>query len=849
MDGIQTFQVLPCIPEQLNFLEELTSNMWWCWNLDAIELFRHINPKLWESSGKNPVAFLSLIEQETLNNLAKDESFLDNMAKVRENYISQVREPVDKTNRRAGTEKDVIAYFSMEFGIHESLPLSAGGLGILAGDHLKAASDLGLPLVGVGLFYRQGYFHQLLNYDGWQQEEYPETDLDKLAMHRVQDAAGNDLRISVAGPEGTIELAVWQIKVGRIPLYLLDTNIKENPPSFRAINSLLYPPEGKVRLAQEVILGIGGMRALNAMGMNPTVCHINEGHCSFLYLERLAQICSRHDVDWQTAVEINARTTVFTNHTPVLAGHHEFPADLVRPCLVPFEKKLGLTADELLKWGQINHSQENPFSMFVLGLHLTQHHNGVSRLHGAVARRMWSFVWPGVPEEEIPIGHITNGVHIPSWISIENSLLFERYLGRDWPLKTWNTELSKRIDDIYDEELWRAHEMNRTRLIRFCRKLLVRQYGRRNASKSVMKEAESVLDDNVLTIAFARRFAVYKRATLLLRDMDRFEAILKSKQYPVQFIFSGKAHPMDNEGKRLIQQIVRLAQNPAYRHKILFLEDYNIDIARHLVQGADVWLNTPRRALEACGTSGMKAAANGVLNVSILDGWWCEGYSPETGWAIGAGEELTDHDYQDAVESHALYNALENDIIPCFYDKDNGGFSSRWLTMMKASIRMALESFCAQKMVFNYDQTFYKPARKQYYDLTGNKAVHARQLKNYHERLREKWGAVFLEQPVRKESSPLRVGEPLVISLIARLGDLTPAEVEVEIFAGRLKTVASIADGKAQQMAVAEDLGNGVYRYECSLPWPVAGRFGFTARVTPKADKFIKYTPGLITWA
>lgn len=850
MSYLQTFQVLPYIPGPLKFLETLAGNLWWCWNLDAIELFRRINPRLWDDSGRNPIYFLTLIGQKKLDAIAADDSFLSHMEEVREQFERQVIEPFDAAVLRPKKGNDVIAYFSMEFGIHESLPLSAGGLGILAGDHLKAASDMGLPLVAVGLFYRNGYFYQFLNHDGWQQEEYPETDLNKLPIEHVKDASGNDLHIAVAGSEGIIQLVVWKIMVGRIPLYLLDTNIKENPPAVRDINARLYHSDSKVRLAQEVILGIGGMRALYTMGINPIVCHINEGHCSFSNIERLAHIRLQNDVDLETALEINARTTIFTTHTPVPAGHDQFPFDQVKPYLAPFEKDLGLSTDDLLKLGQIDHdSKKNPFSMFVLGLRLNQYHNGVSRLHGSVARRTWSFLWPGVPEEEIPIYHITNGAHIPSWISIENSLLFERYLGRDWSLKTWNTDLAKRIDDIYDDELWRAHEMSRTRLIRSCRKWMVRQYGRRNAPKSVMKEAESVMDDDVLTIAFARRFVAYKRSNLLFNDMDRFEAILNNEQYPVQFIFTGKAHPMDDEGKRLIQQVVQLARNPAYRHKILFLEDYDIDIARHLVQGADVWLNTPRRPMEACGTSGMKAAANGVLNVSTLDGWWCEGYSPETGWAIGTGEEFTDHHYQDAVESHALYNVLENDVLPCFYNKGSGGIPTRWLSMMKSSIRIALEQFCAQRMAVNYNKIFYTPAMAQYYELTRDKAAQAFRLKNSHKRLCEKWCAISIEPPVRKDSVPLRVGESLIISTIVHLGDLTPDEVDVELFYGSVKTMDSLADGKTQPMTVMENLGYGVYQYECSLSCKVAGRFGFTARVTPKADSFIKFTPGLITWA
>jgi len=851
MSFLQTFQVLPDVPQQLKFMEVLARNLWWCWNMDAIDLFRRIDPRLWDTSGRNPIVFSTMISQDRMRELSEDEGFLAHLERVRDQFQKQVLDPVDESiTESQRLENEAVAYFSMEFGIHESLPQFAGGLGILAGDHLKASSDLKLPVIGVGLFYRSGYFHQFLNHDGWQQETYPEIDIFHLPMRRVLDKAGNEVRLSIPGPDGEIKVIAWKLKIGRIPLYLLDTNLRENSPEIRDINSRLYRSAGKVRLAQEVILGIGGMRLMEVMGINPLVCHMNEGHCSFATLERLRQIIARHQVDLRTAIEINARTTIFTTHTPVPAGHDEFPPDLVRSYLAPYEKPFGISVDSLLKWGQIDGAAPgSPFSMFVLGLHLSQYRNGVSALHGSVARRMWAHVWPRWPEAEVPIIHITNGAHVPSWISIENCQLFERYLGPEWYLGIHENDFSGRIDDIYDEELWRAHEMSRTRLIRSCRRLMVMQYGRRNAPKSVMKEAESVLDQGVLTIAFARRFATYKRATLLLRDMERLEAILRSREYPVQFIFSGKAHPRDDEGKALIQQIVKLAKHEEFRHRVIFLEDYDINIARHLVQGADVWLNTPRRPFEACGTSGMKAAANGVLNVSILDGWWVEGYSPETGWAIGDGEEYGDYNYQDAVESQALYNILENDIIPCFYEREGGGLPVQWLKRMKASMKMAIDRFCAHRMVEAYNSLFYIPARNRYQELTRDNAAAAVHLKNFLQRLRKHWHHISIEPPVRKESGPFRVGQSFAIETVVHLGELTPDDVNVELYYGVVKTVEQIVGGRTETMAVQEDLGGGAYRYTCNLPCQFAGRFGFTVRVTPRGDEFIRFTPGLLTWA
>ncbi len=848
MSHLQTFQVFPSIPEPLSFLQVLARNLWWCWHLDAIELFRRISPRLWEASGRNPIVFLTLIPQKQLEELSKDESFLAHQQRVEERFVDDLT-PEDPSESSYG-KKGIIGYFSMEFGIHESVPLFAGGLGVLAGDHLKAASDLALPLIGVGLLYRKGYFHQFLDQEGWQQEEYPETDLYHLPVERAKDRSGNEVSISVTGPEGEIRASVWKIMVGPILLYLLDANLPENSPEIREITSRLYAGNPKIRLAQEVLLGIGGMRALEAMGIYPTVCHMNEGHCAFATLERLARTISSYNVNLETAKEIVSRTTVFTTHTPVAAGHDEFPVDLVKPYLSSLAKRLGIDVDEVLSWGQpIESGPDTTFSMFVLGLRSAQYCNAVSELHGEVARRMWSHVWPGRPEDEVPITHITNGIHIPSWISIENALLFERYLGPDWHLDLGNPEIAMRIDDIYDEELWRAREMSRSRLIRNCRALMIKQHKRRNAPKAMMEDAESVLDQDILTIAFARRFATYKRANLLLKDPERFEAIITSKTNPVQFIFAGKAHPKDNEGKELIKHLIQFASSSNVRHRIAFLEDYDISIARHLVQGADVWLNTPRRPFEACGTSGIKAAANGVLNVSILDGWWCEGYAKGRGWRIGNGEEYADAAYQDSVESQALYNVLENNVIPCFYERKNGDAPDRWLKMMKESMKMAMQHFCARMMVGKYEKKFYLPAAKNFAHLTANNAKEAVILSAQYKRLSNLWKNIRIEHPVRKAEGPFRVGESFAVTAVVNLGELRPDEIKVELYYGALKTVDSIADSHSEEMAVKENRGDGEYLYECTIICGDSGRYGFTVRVIPRGDDRIRFAPGLITWA
>jgi len=848
MRNMQTFQVFPFIPEPLSFLETLTRNLWWCWQRDAFELFRRIHPGLWHDCQGNPILFFTRIPQERLEELTRDKGFLAHMARVRDQFESQVNSPLPPNTPYASDT--TIAYFSMEFGMHESVPLYSGGLGVLAGDHLKAASDRKLPLVGIGLFYRQGYFRQFLNDDGWQQEAYPETDIYMLPIERAHTPDGQEVLVTVDGPDGPIHAMAWEIRVGRVPLYLLDTNVRENPPALRDITARLYSGGSRRRLAQELVLGIGGMRALAALGRSPQVVHMNEGHSAFASLERLTQLVHTRGLALKTALEVLPRSTVFTTHTPVAAGHDDFPVDMVALCLEPFAQKLGTSTSTIIRWGQPQDSApETPLSMFILGKRMAAHCNGVSELHGAVARRMWQHLWPGIPEDEVPITHVTNGVHIPSWISSETSLLFERYIGPDWHTTPGQAGNSHRLDEIYDEELWHAHEINRARLIRACRRRMTHQYGRRNAPVTIMKEVESVLDQDVLTIAFARRFATYKRANLLLQDPDRLEALINSKDHPVQFIFAGKAHPQDNEGKELIRKLVDFGRRPSVRHRFIFVEDYDMQIARRLIQGADVWLNTPRRPFEACGTSGMKAAVNGVLNVSVLDGWWCEGYSEARGWRIGNGEETEDAEYRDRIEGQALYNVLENEVIPCYYDRESGGLPLRWLSKMKATMKMAIQDFSAQRMVGQYDARFYQTAVQHHQDLLAEQGRTAEEMSHFIERLRQLWKDAVIDFPVLQNEGPLRVGDQIQISVMVNLGEIKPEEVEVELCYGPPKSVDLLEATYRETMTVMEELSGNRYLYGCHLPCDTAGRYGFTARVTPKGDLWTRYTPGLILWA
>jgi len=849
MQSFKSYQVQPNIPQNLTFLETLSRNMWWCWTRNAVELFRRIDPRLWAECGRNPIPFLGRVPQARLERLSKDTSYVGHLERVKGLFEARVNN-ADIALDLPFAAGEHIAYFSMEFGLHESLPLFAGGLGILAGDHLKASSNMDLPVVGVGLMYRQGYFRQFLNHEGWQQENYPETDFYSLPIQRMRDEAGNEVRVTIRGADGPIHAVVWRILIGRVPLFLLDTNILENPPEHREVTARLYAAESKIRLAQEVLLGVGGMRALQAMGIKPKVVHMNEGHSAFAGLERLAQFIEEKKIDLSVALQIIPRTTVFTTHTPVAAGHDEFPAEMVKPYLKPLAERIGATDQQLLSWGQAQGTPENgPLSMFILGVKLAATCNGVSELHGSVARRMWAHLWPGRPVEEIPITHITNGVHIPTFVSHEFGNLFDRYLGTDWFLGSQRPDNIKRIDEIYSEELWRAHELNRSRLVRTCREHLVKQYRRRNAPRKVLEAVEKALDPDILTISFARRFATYKRAFLLIQDPQRLEAVINNASGPVQFIFAGKAHPRDNEGKDLIKQLFQFANRPAVRERFVFLEDYDMHLARHLYQGSDIWLNTPRRPFEACGTSGMKAAINGALNFSILDGWWCEGYREATGWSIGHGEEYEDHAYQDAVESQALYNILENEIVPCFYDRKNGDIPQRWLEKMKASMKMAMEGFCSLRMVRDYAEGIYAPAAHWYDRLTADGAEEARRLADQTERVRSLWKGVQVGAPVRKSRGVQRVGDTFQVTTEVALGELRPEEVDIELYFGHYKSFSELSNSRVVPMEVLEDLGQARYLFGCTLTCDTSGRFGFSVRATPKGDAWLKFMPGLLTWA
>ncbi len=847
---IRTYTVLPRLPERLQPLQKLAYNLWWSWNTDAVALFRRINPDLFEALDHSPIRLLGATPQDRLEELARDDAFLAHMDRVSGALEHYLQAPTWFATTFPQDRQLWVAYFSAEFGIHESIPVYSGGLGVLAGDHLKSASDLGLPLCGVSLMYREGYFRQYLNAEGWQQERYPENDFFTLPLLPVLDGSHQPLIVKVPLAGREVAVRVWQIQVGRVPLYLLDANIPQNTPEDRAITAQLYGGDQHTRIQQEIILGIGGIRALQALNKLPTVCHMNEGHAAFTALERLRILIEEEHVDLDTALEVVKAGSCFTTHTPVPAGNDVFPIDMVEHYLGDYLRRLGIDRHKLAELGrQHPHNEQEPFGMTVLALRLANVSNAVSKLHGTVTRKMWRDLWPGLPTQEVPIIHITNGVHTQSWLSPEIAALYDRYLGIQWVERPTDFVIWKRVEQIPDAELWRTHERARERLIAFARMRVKAQLKRRGSPPSEIAAADEVLDPDALTIGFARRFATYKRGDLIFRHPERLAALINNRERPVQFIFSGKAHPRDTGGKELIQRVVHFARRPEFRRRIVFIEDYDMNVARHLIQGVDVWLNNPRRPLEASGTSGMKAAANGGLNLSILDGWWVEGYDGDNGWAIGAGEEYTDMTYQDEVESRALLEIIENDIVPIFYRRGADGIPRDWIRRMKRSIMTLVPFFNTNRMVEDYTRNCYLPSHRRAAQLVGEHLRQARELAEWRRRIREAWNQIRIENVEAPTQETLRVGAAFPVKAHVHLGPFRPDDVEVQLFYGNLDAMVMIAEPRVARLQPNGRSGDNTVIYTGSVPCDASGQFGFSVRVLPN-HPLLPHTfePGLVTW-
>jgi len=855
MPAIQKFVVTPNLPDPLKPLLDIARNVWWSWNVEAINLMRRVDPDLWDEHEGNPVAILGTLSSERIATLERDTAFLAHLERVKQDLDRYLRRKTWYQNEHENIPDGRIGYFSLEFGLHESLPLYSGGLGILAGDHLKSATDLGLPLVGVGLAYQEGYFRQYLNHDGWQMEGYTPNDFFNMSMSLELAEDGDPVTIEVHYPGRTVTARIWRVQVGRNPLLLLDTNLPVNLPEDRDLTARLYGGAEDMRIRQEILLGIGGLRALMTLGLEPTVCHLNEGHSAFLALERINLLMKNRSLDFDTAFEVVRASNVFTTHTPVPAGNDQFQPDLVRRYLTRKADEMGIGIDRLLALGRQNPADDRElFNMTVLALRLSRSVNGVSELHGHVSRGMWQGVWPGVPREEIPISYVTNGIHTRSWLCTEIARLYDRYLGPRWFEDPTNKTLWDRVDMIPDAELWRGHERMRERLVGFVRMRLRRQLHKRGANRAWIKQAGEVLDPEALTIGFARRFATYKRAALILSDPERLDRILNDPERPVQLIFAGKAHPQDHPGKDLIRQLVHLAQEDRFRKRIVFIEDYNIEVGRYLVQGVDVWLNNPRRPLEASGTSGMKVPPNGGVNLSILDGWWCEGYKTDNGWAIGAGEDYEEGSesqaYQDDVESTALYDLLENEIVPNFYERGSDDVPREWTRIMKNSMRTVNAEFNTNRMVEEYTERFYIPSVENAARLGADNYAKARELADWRRRMNNGWrnvGITRVEAPPRN-AHPM--GTSLTVSAQVALGDIPAEEVLVEVYHGLLDSEGQITGGETATLFAGEPIADGTVTFSGDIACRRAGQRGFTVRIVPRKDghPLDRFETGLITW-
>ena len=853
MQIVQHVTVKPALPEQLRRLEELAFNLVWSWLEDANELFARINPDLWQATKHNPVRLLAEVPQPDLNRCSVDEAYLSLYRKVIDRFDRYMATNAETWFNRNHPDKlsDTIAYFSAEFGLHESLPIYSGGLGILSGDHTKTASDLGLPFIGIGFLYPQGYFHQRLDSSGWQEAYYSHLSFDALPVREAQDPSGGRLRVTVQLPGRLIHIRVWEVLAGRSTLYLMDTDIELNTDEDRQLSQRLYFGDEERRLAWETVFGLGGVRVLRSLGIKPSVWHMNEGHSAFMGIERILELIAEHGLSFTEAVEVIRSNTVFTTHTPVPAGNDTFPLDLVDRYFSDYWPRLGIDRHQFMEFAQQQLGWETRYSMTVLALKLSGHCNGVSKLHGETSRHMWQFLWPETPVSEVPIKGITNGVHTPSWIAPNLRALYARHLGTDFLDRVNDPATWTGIAAIPDAELWETHLQCKHDLIVFARDNLNHQYQHRGEGPATQSAASDVLDPKALTIGFARRFATYKRATLLLTDIDRLRHIMNQPDRPVQIVFAGKAHPADDAGKHLIQHLFSLANDPhsGFHGKFVVLEDYDIEMARHLVSGVDVWLNTPRRPHEASGTSGQKAAMSGTPNFSILDGWWAEAYNGHNGWAIGDEQEFKDDHTQDHADAASLYRTLEEDIIPLFFERDAVGVPTGWIAVMKDSIRTCAPQFSFRRMLLEYWDTLYAPARSDGQAMAADDYRKALNLAGWKEQMQRNWPHVSF---VGTRVSPLDlvVGNRVDVKAWVRLGDVLPENVEVEAVFVRENLDRSPSVEIQQPLAHTGSPSHGVDAFEGSLCPSHNGHLGLAVRIRPIHPDLVSHSDtSLVTWA
>ncbi len=702
------------IPDRIKRLEELAYNLWWSWHPEARALFEILDHPLWKKTHHNPVKILRDVSSERLKAVSGDPGFLRRYDGVIKSYDQHIGEKETWYRRRFPDLTDQpIAYFSAEFGLHNSLPIYSGGLGLLAGDHCKEAGEIGLPLIGIGFLYPQGYFHQRIEADGWQEAVYRPLDVDQVGIKPVLSPESGRLLVEVPVGQRTVTITVWQVQVGRVCLYLMDTDVEENAPWDRELSARLYGGNQELRIRQEIVLGIGGVRLLRALDIQPTVWHANEGHSAFLMLERIREGVASGK-SFEAAAEGVRRTTIFTTHTPVPAGHDAFPPHLIEKYFSSYRKGLGLDQEKFWALGRHQEDWGEAFNMSVLAFHLSDRHNAVSRMHGEVTRQMWQSLWPEMEKEALPITSITNGIHVPTWVAPELNLLFRRYITPDWVNQHDDSFIWQRVFDIPDHLLWETHQQLKRKLFAIIRERARISWAQDRSDPVQILAAGTLLNPEALTIGFARRFTAYKRATLIFQDLGRLKRLLGDLWRPVQLIFAGKAHPADEVGKHHLQQIYRLAKDSGMEGHIAFVENYDMHVAHFLVQGVDLWLNTPRAPHEASGTSGMKAGLNGVPQLGILDGWWCEGYNGSNGWTFGTpadrSQEMASDEAQDLADAEGLYRVLEKEVVPLYYTRDTDGIPRGWIQTMKESIRTTTPTFSARRMVKEYAEGLYAPA-------------------------------------------------------------------------------------------------------------------------------------------
>ena len=843
-----TVAVNPKIPRRLARLEELANDLWYSWDRSTRSLFSRLNPGLWGAVGHNPKAFLKRVDESLLLRAAEDQVFLANYNSILSAYDSYHSEPVRRDGARGLKPDDQVAYFCFEFGFHESFPIYSGGLGILAGDHCKAASDLRLPLVGVGLLYRQGYFFQTIDIQGNQRVTYTDSDFEDLPVEPVLRSDGSEVRISVEFPQRGVEAKVWRAKIGHVMLYLLDTDLPENSADDRDITHQLYGGDRTMRIEQEILLGVGGVRALKEIGIRPSIWHINEGHAAFMMLERMRMLV-QGGLDFATALEAVAASTVFTTHTAVPAGHDQFSDDMINTYFESFYHELGITREDFMGLGRVPGNHE--FNMTALAIHGSRFHNGVSKIHGKVSARIARELWPQIEPEENPMGYITNGVHVPTFLAQEWADLFDRYLGYEWRNNMCDTEYWSRISAIPDHLFWSVRQTLKAQMFYGIRARLATQNSRNHGSEAHLDRLLRSVDPinpSILTLGFARRFATYKRATLLFQDLDWLRRIVLNQERPVMIIFAGKAHPADVPGQDLIRRVSEIARMPEFEGRLFLIEDYDLRLARRLVAGVDVWLNSPVYPLEASGTSGMKAGINGTLNLSVLDGWWGEGYDGKNGWAIKPGPENMDPGLRDKEESKEFYETLQDHVVPLYYNRDKPGYSSGWVKMAKNSMISLLPCYNAARMINEYTEKFYVPAGRQGRVYAENDFEAARKTADWKAFVKKAWGGVRIRR-LDTPSKRISFGDALHFEVAVALNGLQPEDVIVELLISRQLKKSKLGEFKHFRFEFTGVEESGEHLFALDLAPDLCGKLEYYMRVYPYQPLLTQpFEMGMMVW-